>query len=196
MARLPLSLARAEGIANGPDLSVMPPPLLGPAGPPDEKPLPRAVLSPSPRSMMPLPRCLLHFSRYKNTNATRAMPATLPTTPPTTAFRVSGASPEGGSGVGSTGAGTGACTPAPPLAESPVPLVAMAGALKRVVEVKRELLLLVEANVEREECEVRVEFEKSASVWLLKNDGVRATKPSQSADGGPWGSAKTHLTKS
>lgn len=56
--------------------------------------------------------------------------------------------------------------------------------MKRVVGVKKELLLLdevVEANVEREEDEVRVEFEKSAIVWLLKKDGGRAT--SLSADG-------------
>ena len=109
MARLLLKLARADGIANAPDLSAMPPPLLGPAGPPDEKALPpRAVLSPSPRSMIPRPRCLLHFSKYKNTNATSAMPATLPTTPPTTAFRVSGASPEVGSELGSAAVGAGA----------------------------------------------------------------------------------------
>ncbi len=46
------------------------------------------------------------------------------------------------------------------------------------MEVKRELRLLVEGNVEREDDdEVRVEFEKRASVWLLKRDGVRATRP-------------------
>lgn len=48
--------------------------------------------------------------------------------------------------------------------------------MKRVVDVSNELLLLVEvveANVEREEDVVRVEFEKSAIVWLLKRDGGR-----------------------
>jgi hypothetical protein len=53
----------------------------------------------------------------------------------------------------------------------------MVGALKRVVDVNNELLLwvevVVEANVEREEDVVRVEFEKSAIVWLLKRDGGR-----------------------
>ena len=66
------------------------------------------------------------------------------------------------------------------------------------MEVKRELRLLVEENVEREEDdEVRVEFEKGASVWLLKSDGVRATRPVSGRGKrgkGHWGD-KTYLTK-
>jgi len=51
------------------------------------------------------------------------------------------------------------------------------------VEVKRELRLLVEANVESEEDdEVRVEFEKRASVWLLKSDGVRVDEELKTPD--------------
>lgn len=74
----------------------------------------------------------------------------LPTTPPTTALRVSGARPVG-SGVGSTGTGAAAAVaPASVFALSPVPSAANVTVLASVVEVQRELLLLVEANVERE----------------------------------------------
>lgn len=72
--------------------------------------------------------------------------------------------------------------------------------MKRVVDVNKELLLwveVVEANVEREEDVVRVEFEKSAIVWLLKRDGGRTISLSaygqQTTD---IGGGETHLTKS
>lgn len=69
--------------------------------------------------------------------------------------------------------------------------------MKRVVEVKRELRLVVEANVEREEDDdVRVEFEKRASVWLLKSDGVRATRPVSGWGGNRHWGDMTYLTKS
>ncbi len=128
----------------------------------------------------------------------RAMPATLPTTPPTTAFRVSGASP-GGSEAVSLGAGTGSWVPNTPFPPSPAPPATMVGTFEAVEEVKSEVRLRVEEKVEREEDEVRVEFEKSATVWLLKSDGMRATqvllanKAKQETQGAIGG---THLTKS
>jgi len=64
-------------------------------------------------------------------------------------------------GVGSVGTGAAAGAPTPVFEPSPVPPASIVATASLLVEVHRELLLLVEdeANVEREKDEVRVELE-------------------------------------
>lgn len=109
-----------------------------------------------------------------------AMPATLPTTPPTTAFLVSGVSPVSDSGVdcGVEGAAAGAPVPSFPFSPGPAAIV---GPSKIVVVVNRveELLLSVEVEVEEnveEENVVLVVFAKSPTVPLLKSAGTCAAE--------------------
>lgn len=122
------------------------------------------------------------------------MPATLPTTPPTTAFRVSGVSPGLEFAVDS-GVGAAAGDPAPVSASLPGAAATVA-TLKVVVLVNGvdELLLFVEEIVEEDV--VLVVFEKSPIVLLLKNDGMCAIG-TESVDGRTReGSLGTHLMTS
>jgi hypothetical protein len=64
--------------------------------------------------------------------------------------------------------------------------------LASVVEVQRELLLLVEANVEREG-EVREWFEKRPIVWLPKSDGGRVDDDEELVTPGKVGNADVLL---
>lgn len=182
MAWFPFSLASADGTANGNLIcDILPAPPLGPDDGPDPRPLPRIVLSPSPSSMIPRPCCFLHLRKNIKTKATMAIPATLPTTPPTTAFLASGVSPGLGSDPVSSAVGCGAGMPLTPPASSPNPLITTVGADEVVVEVSRvrELVLLLvkeedEVVERKKDVEVLVEFEKRAgSVLFVKIVGGR-----------------------